>query len=159
MFQKPNQKSATAIALMGAGAVAGAKLSDGIVSVFPEDTSSGVKRGVVAALGFALAVCVNPATTGGKVVQGAGLGMFAKQADAVLTEKIKPSIEKRMGGTATDKFLNAVVGYSEVETPMPSEFAERQMLNAAWESAEPYVEADALWNRPESMNTPRISMV
>ena len=141
MFKKPNSKTAvSAVVKVGAG-VAGAKLSDGLVSVMPESTNS-YKKLLVAGLAIVGAAAVNAQTTAGEAVQAAFVGMAVKQGTDYVTEMLTESVPAQDNTTTTGKFLNAVIGHNTdvVEAPIETTALKslgRSLRNPVWEPAQP----------------------
>jgi hypothetical protein len=117
MFQKPSQSSAmSSVVKIGAG-VAGAKLSDGVVSVMPESTNN-YKKLLVTGVALLAAASVNPKTTAGEAVQAAFVGMAVKQGTDYVTEMLVESVPAKDNTTTSGKFLNAVIGHTPAATPV-----------------------------------------
>lgn len=136
MFQKPSQSSAmSSVVKIGAG-VAGAKLSDGVVSVMPESTNN-YKKLLVTGVALLAAASVNPKTTAGEAVQAAFVGMAVKQGTDYVTDMLKDSVPVQDNATTTGKFLNAVIGYTtEVSNPTATARLGRSLRNPVdWEPA------------------------
>lgn len=122
MFQKPSQSSAMSSVVKIVAGVAGAKLSDGVVSVMPESTNS-YKKLLVTGVALLAAASVNPKTTAGEAVQAAFVGMAVKQGTDYVTEMLVDSVPVQDNQNTTGKFLNAVIGHSTNVAPTPVETA------------------------------------
>lgn len=137
MFQKPSQSSAmSSVVKIGAG-VAGAKLSDGVVSVMPESTNN-YKKLLVTGVALLAAASVNPKTTAGEAVQAAFVGMAVKQGSDYVTDMLKDSVPVQDNQTTTGKFLNAVIGHTTDVSPTPVQASRlgRSLRNPVdWEPA------------------------
>ncbi len=139
MFKKPNSKTAVSAAVKVGAGIAGAKLSDGLVSVMPESTNS-YKKLLVAGIAILGAAAVNAQSTAGEAVQAAFVGMAVKQGTDAVTDMLTESVAPQDNTTTTGKFLNAVIGHKIDAEPMPApELAERSLgrslRNPVWESA------------------------
>lgn len=139
MFKKPNSKTAVSAAVKVGAGIAGAKLSDGIVSVMPESTNN-YKKWLVAGIAILGAASVNAQTTAGEAVQAAFVGMAVKQGTDAVTDMLVDSVDAQDNTTTTGKFLNAVIGHkTDVVAPvLPAEQLNRARLrNPVWEPATP----------------------
>lgn len=137
MFKKPTSKTAVSAAVKVGAGVAGAKLSDGLVSVMPESTNS-YKKLLVAGIAILGAATVNAQTTAGEAVQAAFVGMAVKQGTDYVTDMLKESVPVQDNTTTTGKFLNAVVGHATDLPAAPVEQAlnrSRSLRNPVWEPA------------------------
>lgn len=138
IIKKPNAKGVTDVAIQAVSFVAGAKIGDGLAEVMPESVSA-YKGYILAAVGIVGAACMNTATTGGKVAQNAMLGMGAKQLYNEVTKATTDAIAARTGTTATDKFVNALVGHNVKGLGEPADAWQPQYsLGAAWEETPSY---------------------
>jgi hypothetical protein len=135
MFKKPNSKTAVSAAVKVGAGIAGAKLSDGLVSVMPESTNS-YKKLLVAGVAILGAATVNASSTAGEAVQAAFVGMAVKQGTDALTDMLTESVEVQDNATTTGKFLNAVIGHKTdvVIQPTPTQLG-RSLRNPVWEAA------------------------
>ncbi len=137
MLKKPNLKSAgSAIVKVGAG-VAGAKLSDGLVSLMPDSMNS-YKKILLTGLSIAAAASINPTSTAGEAVQAAFVGMAVKQGTDAVTDMLTETVDPQDNTTTTGKFLNAVIGHktdvvTTVETTANKSLG--SLRNPVWEPA------------------------
>jgi len=135
MFKKPNSKTAVSAAVKVGAGIAGAKLSDGLVSVMPESTNN-YKKWLVAGIAILGAATVNAQTTAGEAVQAAFVGMAVKQGTDAVTDMLTESVDPQDNTTTTGKFLNAVIGHKTdvMPEPMPEQL-NRSLRNPVWEAA------------------------
>jgi hypothetical protein len=138
MFKKPNSKTAVSAAVKVGAGIAGAKLSDGIVSVMPESTNS-YKKLLVAGIAILGAATVDAQTTAGEAVQAAFVGMAVKQGTDAVTDMLTESVDPQDNTTYTGKFLNAIIGHNTdvVAAPVESLNRSRSLRNPVWEPATP----------------------
>lgn len=147
MFKSPNSKSLTSAGISVGAGIVGAKLSDGVVAILPEDMKPATKRWGLAIAALVAASAVNPNTTAGSAVQSAFVGMAVKQGADALSDSLKANIEAKTSGTKADKFINAVVGHDPAmldlipAADMATKSAVAKLGISAWEPAEPVYEA------------------
>lgn len=137
MFKKPNSKTAVSAAVKVGAGIAGAKLSDGLVSVMPESTNN-YKKWLVAGIAILGAASVNAQTTAGEAVQAAFVGMAVKQGTDAVTDMLTETVDPQDNTTTTGKFLNAVIGHktdvvTTVETTANKSLG--SLRNPVWEPA------------------------
>lgn len=144
MFKKPTSKTAVSAAVKVGAGIAGAKLSDGLVSVMPESTNN-YKKLLVAGIAILGAAAVPAQTTAGEAVQAAFVGMAVKQGTDYVTDMLKESVPVQDNATTSGKFLNAVIGHDTVVVaPAPEALARPRSLRTSWEPAQVRVEYPSL---------------
>lgn len=139
MLKKPTSKTTMSSALKVGAGIAGAKLSDGLVSVMPESTNN-YKKFLVAGLSVLAAASINSNSTAGEAVQAAFVGMAVKQGTDAVTDMLVESVDAQDNTTTTGKFLNAVIGHKTEAAPVETTVAKslgRSLRNPIWEPAEP----------------------
>lgn len=116
MFQKPNSKTATNVAIQAGSMVVGAKIGDGLATLAPDSMNS-YKRIALGIIGIALAASIPAKTTASTAAQSAALGMGVKQLYDEVTDALTDAVTvKGSDGatlTSTDKFVNALVGHKD----------------------------------------------
>ncbi|SDX36472.1 hypothetical protein [Flavobacterium degerlachei] len=140
MFKKPNSKTVTNVAIQGGSMVLGAKVGDGLATLAPDSMSS-YKRIILGVVGIGLAACIPATSTANTIAQSASLGMGVKQLYDEITDTIANAVpvKEAVEGaslTATDKFVNALVGHKE---PMLAS------LNGSWGND---LIDESIWDRP-----------
>ena len=134
MLNKPTLKTGGSALATTVAIVAGAKISDGVASIMPATTNS-YKKWLLGAAGLILAASVDAKTPTGKAVQNAAIGFGAKQIYDEVSDSLSATMAPKTDGSATSKFINAIVGHTDVPTDPAA-------LAAAWEPA------GDVWNQP-----------
>ena len=137
MFKKPNTKTITGVATRAGAFVIGAKVGDGLNAVMP-DSIAPYKRWGIGIGAIVIAAFISPSTTIAQASQDALLGMGAKQLYDELSETLAGAIPVKVSGSPTSKFVNAVVGHSDI--------AIQPALGASWQG-----ETSDMWSRNEEV--------
>lgn len=117
---KLNRNTLTQAGAFSVGAVGGAMASRVLADKIPLQNTK-IKRGILFALGVAVAALADSKQTAGKVVQGVGVGMASTQAVDLLKEFINPSegLFKTALGSPVQEFIY-------VNSPEPPAYADYQ---------------------------------
>ncbi len=102
------------------------------------DSMSSYKRIAIAGAAILAAACVVPKTTMAQAGQNALIGAGAKQLYDELSETLANAIPVKVADSSTNKFVNAVVGHTEIP------LATTEGVHAPWLG-----NPDLMWDRPE----------
>ncbi|MBB1193551.1 hypothetical protein DNC80_07695 [Flavobacterium sp. SOK18b] len=137
MFTKPTGKSLSSAATMAGALVVGAKVGDGVSALMPESVAS-YKRYIIGLGAVALAACINPKTTLSQAGQNALIGAGVKQLYDEVSDSLAAAIPVKESSTATNRFVNAVVGHTELSLA--------PTLGSSWQG-----DSSAMWDRPQEL--------
>lgn len=129
MLKKPSKKTLTSAAIQGAAGIAGAKISDGLATLLPEDMKPTTKGLILAGVGIVGAASINANNIGGQAAQAALVGMAVKQGANAVTELLKDNVEPKTDGSKTARFVNAIVGHDGSASSGGASVARRMALN------------------------------
>ncbi|WP_163398161.1 hypothetical protein [Flavobacterium fluviatile] len=140
-LSKPNGKSIASVAVSAGSFVVGAKLGDGIATVFPDSMAS-YKGFILAGASILAAACISPKSTMEQAAQSALVGLGAKQLYDEFTGALEGAVPAKPATSTTNKFVNALVSTTRPAGIDPAVVTPG--VGAAWLG-----QPGDLWDRPE----------